>query len=310
MPIPERLSQNLKIPIIAAPMFLVSGTSLVIASCHAGVIGTFPVLNARTTALAGAWMQQISDTVNPALHAAWGVNLVVHRSNTRLDADLALIEDRRVPLVITSIGDPTRVVSAVHSYGGVVFHDVTTVRHARKAIAAGVDGLVLVCAGAGGNAGTINPFAFVSEIRAIWHGSIVLAGSLTNGRAFRAAEMLGADLCYVGTRFIATEESLAAPAYKQMLIDSDASDILYTSSFSGISSSVLRPSIVASGLDPDSLPVHGTIDLATHLDVDKRPWRNVWSAGHGVGSVTEILSVKDLITQLIGQYEAAAGAHE
>lgn len=305
MPVPEALGRNLRIPVIAAPMFLVSGVELVVAACRAGVIGTLPVLNARTTELAGAWLQEIAATVDPGADASWGVNLVVHRSNARLDADLAVIRQCRVPLVITSIGNPGSIVAAVHDYGGLVFHDVTTLQHARKAIQAGVDGLVLVCGGAGGNAGTVNPFAFTAELRSFWDGCLVLSGAITNGRAVRAAEVMGADLAYMGTRFIATDESLAKPAYKQMLVESQAADILYTNAFSGIRGSVLRASIVAAGHDPDTLPERTTIDLAAHLDVDRRSRSDIWSAGHGVGDVADILPVASLVDRLEAQYRAA-----
>lgn len=236
------------------------------------------------------------------------MNLIVHRSNARLEADLAAIVAHRVPVVITSLGAVSTVVEAVHGYGGVVFHDVTTARHARKAADAGVDGLILVAAGAGGHAGTLSPFALVAEVRRFFSGTVLLAGALTTGADVLAAQVLGADLAYLGTRFAATRESLASDGYRQMMTEATASDIVYTAGVSTVGANFLRMSLEAAGLDPDRLPAPDRPDL-THLtnptETDAKAWRDIWSAGHGVGSIHDIPSVADLVNRLTTEYAAA-----
>lgn len=303
---PTDLMRNLAVPAIAAPMFLVSGPDLALAACRAGVIGTFPALNARPAEVLGDWLHQMQAGVDPARDAAWGVNLVVHRSNeSRLADDLDLIEQYRVPLVITSVGAPDAIAPRIHAYGGRVLHDVTTVRHAKRAAAAGVDGLILVCAGAGGNAGLLNPFAFLAEVRQFWPGLLVLAGGIMSGRDIRAAQVMGADLVYLGTRFLAAGESLAEAPYKAMVVAAEAADILHTDAFSGLRANILIPSIRRAGLDPDNLPAVDAVDMARHLDPARRRWRDIWGAGQGVGQVAAIAPVADIVADLVAEYRAA-----
>lgn len=307
MPIPAAFQGRLAVPAVAAPMFLVSGPDLVVETCRAGVVGTFPALNQRTTEGYAAWLTEIEERLavpsdaGGHLPAPFGINLIVHRSNPRLKADLEVTVARKVPLVITSLGAVRDVVDAVHSYGGLVFHDVINVRHAEKAAAAGVDGIVAVCAGAGGHAGTLSPFALVPEIRRIFAGTIVLSGALSTGFDIAAARALGADLAYFGTRFIATRESMAPDAYKRMIVDADASDIVYTPAISGVNANFMRPSIVAAGLDPENLPPHGRMDLQEEAKV----WKTIWSAGQGVGSIADIPSTAELVARLKTDYAAA-----
>jgi nitronate monooxygenase len=307
VPIPAAFQGRLAVPAVAAPMFLVSGPDLVVETCRAGVVGTFPALNQRTTEGYAAWLTEIEERLavpsdaGGHLPAPFGINLIVHRSNPRLKADLEVTAARKVPLVITSLGAVRDVVDAVHSYGGLVFHDVINVRHAEKAAAAGVDGIVAVCAGAGGHAGTLSPFALVPEIRRIFAGTIVLSGALSTGFDIAAARALGADLAYLGTRFIATRESMAPQAYKQMIVDADASDIVYTPAISGVNANFMRPSIVAAGLDPENLPPHGRMDLQEEAKV----WKTIWSAGQGVGSIADIPTRAELVARLKTDYAAA-----
>ena len=302
MPVPERFRQ-LRVPAIAAPMFLVSGPDLVVETCRAGVVGTFPALNQRTTDGFADWLREIEARLGPA-DAPYGVNLIVHRSNPRLEADLAAVVAHRVPLVITSLGAVPEVVKAVQGYGGLVYHDVISRRHAEKAAGAGVDGLIAVAAGAGGHAGTLSPFALVSELREVFAGTIVLAGAINTGAQIAAARVMGADMAYLGTRFIATRESLAPEAYKAMLLGTRAADVLYTPAISGVNANFLRPSIAAAGLDPDALPPHGALDLAS----EARAWSRVWSAGHGVGGIDDLPSAAALCARLAGEYRAAMKA--
>ncbi|MCP1335931.1 NAD(P)H-dependent flavin oxidoreductase [Futiania mangrovi] len=303
MPIPPALSRNLALPAIASPMFLVSGPELVLASCNAGVIGTFPALNQRTTEGFAEWCDIIEGGRTPDA-AAWGVNLVVHRSNTRIDADLKVVADKKVPLIITSLGAVKELVDEVHAYGGAVFHDVINLRHARKAAEAGVDGLILVCNGAGGHAGTLNPFAFVSEVRQMFSGTIVLAGCLNTGRDVAAARVMGADFAYLGTRFIATQESRGPDDYKQMIIEAEAKDIVYTPAISGVHGSFMRQSIVEAGLDPDNLPEGHQIDFSKE-GREARAWKTVWSAGQGVGGIHDNPTTAELVARLKAEYDAA-----
>jgi nitronate monooxygenase len=301
MPIPDRLVTSLDIPAVAAPMFLVSGPDLVVEVCRSGVIGTFPTLNQRTSEGYDDWLVQIEQRLDAVPErTAYGVNLIVHRSNTRLEADLAVTARHRVPLVITSLGARDDVVDAIHAYGGLVFHDVTNVRHAERAARAGVDGLIAVASGAGGHAGTSSAFGLVHEIRRMFAGTLVLAGAMSTGRDIAAARAMGADMAYVGTRFIATQESLASPAYKEMLVDSAMADIVYTPNLSGVGANFLRPSIRAAGLDPDDLPAHGDIDLSK----EAKTWKNIWSAGHGVGTIATIPKAAALCASLADEYRS------
>ncbi len=296
-------------PAIAAPMFLVSGPDLVVESCRAGVVGTFPALNQRTSEGYQAWLDEIGERLRCAegqmgkAAAPFGVNLIVHKTNPRLERDLEITVQNRVPLVITSLGAVKGVVDAIHSYGGVVFHDVIHLHHARKAADAGVDGLITVCAGAGGHAGTLNPLAFVAEVRAFFDKTVILSGCVTNGRQIAAARLLGADLGYLGTRFIATRESLAPQAYKEMIVGTAAKDILYTAAISGVNANFLRPSVVAAGIDPDNLPSNVKMDFGAEHEA--RVWRDVWSAGQGVGDIHDVPSTAELCRRLVREYQEA-----
>lgn len=304
MPIPARLQSGLKLPVIAAPMFLVSGPRLVTAACKAGVVGTFPALNQRTTEGYSAWLDEIKGTLGEG-DAAYGVNLIVHNTNARLMADVEVTVRHQVPLVITSLGAVRDLVDAIHGYGGLVFHDVTTLRHAQKAAEAGVDGLILVAAGAGGHAGTWSPFALVDEVRRVFDGTIILSGVMSTGRDVAAAMMMGADFAYLGTRFIATEESQAPDAYKQMILDSGAADITYTPAVSGIPANFMTRSLIANGLDPKNLVGKDKIDLGKELDHEVRAWKEVWSAGQGVGSVKDVPPTAELVARLKRELDAA-----
>lgn len=308
MALPELFQNRLAVPVVGAPMFLVSRPQLVIAQCKAGVPGSFPTLNARPLEQLDAWLTEIAAALkNDPKAAPFGANLIVHRSNTRLLEDTALVIRHKVPFVITSVGDPTEFVKQIHAYGGIVFHDVTTLRHARKAIQAGVDGLILVSAGAGGHAGTMSPFALVAEVRRIFAGTILLAGALSNGAQLKAAQLMGADLGYMGTRFIATKEASADDQYKDMIVQSTMADIVYTPYFSGVPANYLKHSITARGLDP--VKVAGVREGA-NLGIDERPdelkaWRDIWSAGHGVGTIDDIPTVAELVARLKREYDAA-----
>ncbi len=308
MSLPEHFQNRLRLPLVAAPMFLISGPELVIETCKAGVVGTFPALNQRTSEGFEAWLEQIEHALNEADNPApFGVNLIVHPTNRRLQADLELIVKHRVPLVITSLGAVREVVDAVHSYGGLVFHDVTNIRHARKAAQAGVDGLIAVCAGAGGHAGTLSPFALVNEIRQFFNGTLLLAGCLSSGQDIATARMLGADLAYLGTRFISTRESQASEGYKQMISEASAADIVYTPRVSGIPANFLKPSLVEAGLDTETKAAE-KIDLGEELTAPKEgasAWKTIWSAGQGVGSIDDQPSVAELITRLQTEFSDA-----
>ena len=302
MAIPAAFEARLKLPAIVAPMFLTSGPDLVVEVCRSGLVGTFPALNQRTSEGYAVWLDEIAGRLaaHPAA-APFGVNLIVHKSNPRLTADLEITVRHKVPLIITSLGAVRDVVDAVHSYGGLIFHDVVSLRHAEKAAEAGVDGIIAVAAGAGGHGGTLSPFALVSEIASFFSGTIVLSGAMSTGRHIAAARVLGADLAYLGTRFIATREALVPQAQKDMLLAARAADIVYTPAISGVSANFLRPSIVAAGLDPDSLAPHGALDMRN----EARAWKTVWSAGQGVGSIADIPAATELCQRLIGEYQAA-----
>jgi len=299
----ERFTRNLKIPAIAAPMFLVSGPDLVQSCCEAGIAGSFPALNQRSSEGFEDWLTQIQASLSPTA-APFGVNLIVHKSNPRLAADLDLVVKHRVPFVVTSLGAVTDVVEAVHSYGGLVFHDVISRRHAEKAAQASVDGIIAVCAGAGGHGGTLSPFALLSEIRSFYSGLLILSGGMSSGRDIAAARVMGADLAYLGTRFITAHESLAGPAYKQMILASRSADILYTDAISGVSGNFLRSSIIAAGLDPDHLPPPDSIDLSNK----KKAWKDIWCAGQGVAGINAEESASMICADLIDGYRQAMRA--
>ena len=302
------LFANLRLPLIASPMFLVSGPDLVIAECLAGIVGTFPALNARPAAELDVWLDRIKSALATSPGSApYGVNLIVHKTNTRQAEDLAACVRHKVPFIITSVGEPSSVVDAIHAYGGLVFHDVISIRHAQKAIAAGVDGLILVTAGAGGHAGGLNPFALVSELREIYDGPIVLSGSITRGNHIRAAEIMGADFAYMGTRLIATREAHATEGYKQMIVESTAADIVYTPAFTGIHGNYLKGSIVASGLDPENIAGgkdKPDMKLESNTTSKSTAWRDIWGAGQGVGSIHDVPTVAELVTRLEQEYAA------
>lgn len=299
------LLRNLRLPAIAAPMFLVSGPEMVIAACKSGIIGSFPTPNARTPEILDQWMEQIVTALASDLAAAiWAANLVVHPSNERLPADLACVLRHRPPLVITALGSPTRVIEAVHGYGGQVFADVNSVAFARKAAAAGVDGLVLVASGAGGHTGATAGFAFVEEVRQFWDGPIVLGGAISTGHAIRAAEILGADLAYLGTALIACDESFADSAYKEMVVSAGAEDIVPSRGITGVTANWLRASLIAAGHDPANMPEDKKPNFESAQD-DAKAWKNVWSAGQGVGSVRERAPLAEIITRLSREYHDA-----
>ena len=308
MPIPTEFKDRLSFPAIAAPMFLVSGPDLVVETCRSGVIGTFPALNQRSSEGYSDWLSEISERLETAKcgerpgPAPFGINLIVHRTNSRVEADLKITVDHKVPLVITSLGAVRDVVDAVHSYGGLVYHDVINLRHAEKAAEAGVDGIIAVCAGAGGHAGTLSPFALVPEIRQIFDGTIILSGVLSTGQHAAAAELIGADFAYYGTRFIATQESRAPEAYKQMILAGKAMDTVYTPSISGVNGTFLRASLEAAGLDPDNLPPPGEMEIGSS---ELRAWKNIWSAGQGIGSVDDVPTAHDLCMRMAAEYHAA-----
>ncbi len=298
----EELKAQLRLPVVAAPMMLVSGPDLVIAAGRAGILGAFPALNARTTAQLKDWLERIDGTLNGRPYA---VNLIVQGPGApRFVDDLAMIEATKPPVVITSVGDPSMAAERIHAFGGLVFHDVATLRHARKAIEAGVDGLILLTAGAGGHTGTANPFAFVSQVRAFWDGPLLLAGGIADGSGVAAARALGADLVYMGTRFIASEESMAAPEYKDLLVSQTMADVVLTDRISGLAATFLRGSIVRAGLDPDALPERLDV-FKPNLPEGIKAWRDVWSGGHGVGSITDIPPVAEIVDRLAAEYEAA-----
>ena len=297
-------------------MFLVSGVDLVVAACRNGVIGSFPTVNCRSVEQLDGWLGDIesqlrrhSDT-SGKLSAPICPNLIVHRSNARLEQDLAVLLRHRPEIVITSVGSPAQVTAPLHDAGALVLADVASIRHAERAVAVGADGLVLLTAGAGGQTGWLNPFVFVRAVRAFFDGPIVLAGGVSDGHALRAAEALGCDLAYMGTKFIATKESMADPRYKDMLVSSSADDILLTTAFTGLQTNMLRPSISAAGLDPDDLPARGAIDIGKDIDIGAREgrpkrWRDIWSAGHSISGVTAVLSVDELVAKMAAEYDIA-----
>jgi nitronate monooxygenase len=311
--LPPLLRDRLRLPVIGAPMFIVSGPELVLAQCKAGIVGAFPALNARPQELLDEWLTRIDrelavyKAANPdAKVGPVAVNQIVHASNTRLQQDLDVCVKHRVPIMITSLRAPDAVVEAAHSYGGLVFHDVTTIKYAKRALQAGVDGLILVCTGAGGHAGRLSPFAFVPEVRQFYDGCVILSGAIASGGAILAAQALGADLAYIGTRFIASEEANAPADYKQMIIDSRAEDIVYTSLFTGVHGNYLRGSIEKAGLDPDDLPEGDKAKMDFGSGSAKaKAWRDIWGSGQGVGQMSDAPPAGEIVKRLETEYLAA-----
>jgi len=307
----SRFRGRLSLPLIAAPMFLVSGVELVSAACASGVIGAFPTVNCRSPEELDAWLTEIETRLRNRNAAPICPNLIVHRSNARLGEDLKVLLRHKPEIIITSVGSPAPVLKPLHEAGAIVLADVATIRHAERAIEAGADGLVLLTAGAGGQTGWLNPFAFVRAVRRFFSGPIVLAGGVSDGQALRAAEVLGCDLAYMGTKFIATRESMADERHKRMLVSSSADDVLLTTAFTGLQTNMLKPSIVAAGLDPDDLPARGAIDIGKDIDIaarEARPkrWRDIWSAGHSTSGVTDVPAAAELVARTIAEYRAAA----
>jgi len=308
----SRFRDRLRLPLIAAPMFLISGVELVVSACRSGVIGAFPTVNCRSSEELDAWLNEIEERLRGHDAAPVCTNLVVHRTSARLADDLEVLLRHRPEIVITSVGSPAPVLAPLHEVGALVFADVATIRHAERALEAGADGLVLLTAGAGGQTGWLNPFAFVRAVRTFFAGPIVLAGGVSDGRALRAAEVLGCDLAYMGTKFIATRESMADERHKAMLVASSADDVLLTTAFTGLQTNMLKPSIVAAGLDPDDLPARGRIDIGKDIDVAAREaqpkrWRDIWSAGHSTSGVTDVPSAAELIARTVAEYGAVPG---
>ncbi|MBP1885802.1 NAD(P)H-dependent flavin oxidoreductase [Sinorhizobium mexicanum] len=322
MSLPPILSGTTRLPVVGAPLFIVSHPRLTIAQCKAGVIGSFPALNARPQSQLDEWLAEITETLadHDARHpdrpaAPFAVNQIVHKSNARLEQDLMLCIKYKVPIVISSLGAVPEVNAAIHSYGGIVLHDVINNRHANSAIRKGADGLIAVAAGAGGHAGTLSPFALVQEIRAWFDGPLLLSGAIATGGAILAAEAMGADMAYIGSPFIATEEARASDAYKQMIVDSSAADIVYSNYFTGIHGNYLKPSISAAGMDPDRLPEAdpSKMDFGSAGEGAKA-WKDIWGCGQGIGAIREIGTVAQLVNRLEREYDAARarlglGAH-
>lgn len=315
MALPQDLAARLRLPVLSAPMFVVSGADLVIEQCKAGVIGSFPSLNARPQEELDKWLTKIETELaqyakaNPQKKVApFAVNLIVNRANKRLEHDTEVVIAHQVPIVITSLSAPTDIVPRVHAYGGIVLHDVVKVRHGEKALEAGVDGLIAVCAGAGGHAGTLSPFALVNELRRIHKGILVLSGAITNGSAILAAQAMGCDLAYMGTRFIATQEAAAKGPYKQMIVDSTSGDVVYTPLFSGVHGSYLAGSIRNAGLDPNNLPINETAGQYRSRDDRAKTWTDIWGAGQGVGNIDDVPTVATLVDRLEQEYLEAKRA--
>jgi len=300
--------QRLRLPVIAAPMFIAGNPKLVIEQCKAGIVGSFPALNARPKEVLDSWLTEIETTLAGVPDAApYAVNQIVHKSNDRLQHDLEICIKHKVPITITSLRAPTEVVAGIHSYGGIVLHDVISVRHAEKALEAGVDGLILVCAGAGGHAGALSPFALIGEVRRFFDGPIVLSGAIASGYAILAALAAGADLAYIGTRFLATPEASVPERYKEEILKAAASDIVYTDLFSGVHGNYLKHSVIAAGFDPLNLPKSdpSKMNFGAGGGAEKKVWRDIWSAGQGVGQIDKVLPVREVVQQLADEYAAA-----
>ncbi|SHH04621.1 nitronate monooxygenase [Hydrocarboniphaga daqingensis] len=314
MALPALLQNRLRIPVVGSPLFIISNPDLVIAQCKAGIVGSFPALNARPAEMLGTWLQRINEELdrhnqanpdNPA--APYAVNQIVHRSNNRLDHDIEMCVRHKVPIVITSLGARTDVNDAVHSYGGITLHDIINNRFAKKAIEKGADGLIAVAAGAGGHAGTTSPFALIQEIREWFTGPLLLSGSIAHGNSILAAQAMGADLAYIGSAFIATHEANADARYKECIVECGADDIVYSNLFTGVHGNYLRPSIVAAGMDPDNLPESdpSKMDFGSGGNSDAKAWKNIWGCGQGIGAVKSISSAADLVARLESEYLAA-----
>ena len=315
MPIPDSIKDNISIPVIGAPLFLISVPDLVIAQCKAGIIGSFPALNARPQHVLEEWIVKIKTELkeyqeqNPDKKVApFAVNQICHGSNDRLQGDMEICVKHEVPIIITSLRPPLEVVEAAHSYGGLVFHDVINVRHAKKAADMGVDGLILVCAGAGGHAGALSPFALLREVKSWFDGTIILSGSIGDGYSVASALALGADFAYLGTRFIATQEANAEPEYKQMLIESSANDIVYSNLFTGVLGNYLKPSIQNSGLDPDNLPTadKSAMNFGSGGNTDSKAWKDIWGSGQGIGLIEDAPTVEELVDRLKSEFTEAS----
>jgi len=312
--IPNHIKNNLSIPVIGSPLFLVSGPELVIAQCKAGIIGSFPALNARPQHVLGEWITRIKTELaeyqeqNPDKKVApFAVNQICHGSNDRLMDDMATCVEHEVPIIITSLRPPAELVEAAHSYGGLVYHDVINVRHAKKAAEQGVDGLILVCAGAGGHAGALSPFALLREVKEWFDGTVILSGSIGDGYSVASSLALGADFAYMGTRFIATQEANADQGYKEMLIESAADDIVYSNLFTGVSGNYLKPSIKNAGLDPNNLPEadKSAMNFGSGGNTDAKAWKDIWGSGQGIGGIKDDPSVGDLVERIIEEYNQA-----
>ncbi len=306
MSMPAAFQNRLSIPVIGSPLFIISGPELVMAQCRAGIIGSFPSLNARPLAQFEEWLQRLSTELGPN-DAPYAVNLIVHKSNDRLMDDLALCVKYKVPLIITSLGAREDVNAAIHSYGGIVMHDIINNRFAKKAVEKGADGLIAVAAGAGGHAGTTSPFALIREIREWFDGPLALSGSIATGEAVLAAQAMGADFGYIGSAFIATAEARAVEGYKEMIVDSASSDIVYSNLFTGVHGNYLRPSIVNAGLDPDNLAVSdpSAMNFGSGGNTDAKAWKDIWGCGQGIGAVTAVLPAGELVARLRREYDAA-----
>lgn len=314
MPIPDSIKDNISIPVIGAPLFLISVPDLVIAQCKAGIIGSFPALNARPQHVLEEWIVRIKTELkeyqeqNPDKKVApFAVNQICHGSNDRLQGDMEICVKHEVPIIITSLRPPAEVVEATHSYGGLVFHDVINVRHAKKAAEMGVDGLILVCAGAGGHAGALSPFALLREVKSWFDKTIILSGSIGDGYSVASALALGADFAYLGTRFIATHEANAEPEYKQMLIESSANDIVYSNLFTGVLGNYLKPSIQNAGLDPENLPTadKSVMNFSSGGNTDSKAWKDIWGSGQGIGLIKDAPTVQDLVGRLRDEFNEA-----
>lgn len=304
----SRLTRNTCLPLISAPMFLVSSPQLVIAQCRAGIVGSLPSLNARTADIFEAWLQEITRALAGTDSAPFAVNLIVAPANERLETDLALCEKYKVPVIITSVGSPGTIAARVHDYGGLVLHDVVSVRHARKAAEAGVDGIVAVCAGAGGHGGNLNPFAFAKEIRKVFEGVIVLSGAISTGADILAARLMGADIAYMGTRFLGTSECEISPEYKAMLLAAGADDIVNTNLFTGMFANYLGASVSRAGLDPKRMPAPEQPGAGSGGHGEFKVWKDIWGAGQGVGCITDLPPVAELIARLQQEYQLARAA--
>jgi nitronate monooxygenase len=317
MALPALLRDNLSIPVVGAPLFIISNPNLVVEQCKAGVVGSFPALNARPKEVLEEWLKRITGELGDykAKHpdrkvAPFAVNQIVHGSNDRLMHDVELCEKYKVPIQITSLRAPDEVVPSAHRYGGLVFHDVTNVKHAKRALQAGVDGLILVCAGAGGHAGALSPFALVPEVRQFYDGCLLLSGSIANGASVLAAQAVGADLAYIGTRFIAAKEANATDANKQCIIDSTGEEIVYTNLFTGVHGNYMKRSIAAAGLDPDDLPTadKSKMNFGSGGNQKAKAWRDIWGAGQGVGQIHDAPPAAEIVARLKAEYEAARAA--